>query len=53
MGNSVTYLVLQIDWGVEVGDLGVDRFANHLAFASVHHGSHLCQTISNVSCDGE
>ena len=35
------YLVLEVDWGVEVGNLWVDRFANHLALASVHDGTHL------------
>lgn len=29
-------LVLEVDWGVKVGDLHVDRFADHLAFGCVH-----------------
>lgn len=37
----VSYLVLQIDGGVEVRNLGVDRFANHLAFTSMHDSTHL------------
>jgi hypothetical protein len=34
-------LVLQVDGGVEVRNLGVDRFANHLAFTSMHESAHL------------
>lgn len=34
-------LVLQVDRGVEVGDLGVDGLADHLTLAGVHNGSHL------------
>ena len=36
-------LVLEEDRGVEVGDLGVDGFADHLALGSVHEGAHLCK----------
>lgn len=38
---SRAYLVLEVDGGVEVRNLGVDGFANHLAFARMHDSSHL------------
>ena len=41
-------LVLEEDRGVEVGDLGVDGFADHLALGSVHEGAHLCKAESLV-----
>jgi hypothetical protein len=44
----VAYLVLEVDRGVEVGDLGVDRFADHLTLTRVHHGTHLYRTISDM-----
>lgn len=46
---AIAYLVLQIDRSVEVGDLRVDRLADHLALTSVHHRSHLYQNISTAS----
>jgi hypothetical protein len=39
--SGAVYLVLEVDRGVEVGDLGVDRLADHLTLASVHDSSHL------------
>lgn len=36
-------LVLEEDGGVEVGDLGVDGGADHLALGSVHESAHLCK----------
>lgn len=39
---NVSYFVLEVDGRVEVRDLGVDRFANHLSFAGVHDTTHLC-----------
>ena len=41
-------LVLEENRGVEVGDLGVDGFADHLALGSVHEGAHLCKVGSLV-----
>ena len=41
-------LVLEEDRGVEVGNLGVDGFADHLALGSVHEGAHLCKVGSLV-----
>lgn len=35
------YFVLEIDRGVEVRNLRIHGFANHLAFASMHDSSHL------------
>lgn len=43
------YLVLQVDRGVEVGNLRVDRLADHLALASVHDRSHLYRSVSTGS----
>lgn len=42
----VSDLVLEVDGGVEVGNLGVDRFTDELAFRRVHEASHLCSFIS-------
>jgi len=36
-----THLVLKIHGGVEMGDLGVDALADHLALAGVHELAHL------------
>lgn len=35
-----TNLVLEVDRSIEIGDLGVDRFADHLALAGVHETTH-------------
>jgi hypothetical protein len=34
------YLVLEVDWRVEVGDLGVDGLAEHLVLDVVHEFAH-------------
>lgn len=48
---GMSYLVLQIDRGVEVGDLRVDRFANHLTLTRVHDSTHLYRSISDQSLE--
>lgn len=35
------YLVLKVDWSVEVWDLGVGRLADHLALGCVQEGTKL------------
>ncbi len=34
------YLVLEIYWGVEVWNFGIDGFADDLSFAGVEEGAH-------------
>lgn len=34
------YLVLEIDWRIEVGNLGVNRFAEHLVLDVVDECAH-------------
>lgn len=41
-------LVLEVDRSVEVRNLGVDRLAHNLAFASVHEGTHLCSSSAHA-----
>lgn len=41
MGWRVPYLVLEVDGGVELGNLGVDALAHHLALARVDELAHL------------
>jgi hypothetical protein len=45
----MAYLVLQVDRSVEVRNLGVDRLADHLTLARVHHGTQLYQNISEMN----
>jgi hypothetical protein len=40
------YLVFEIYGRIEVGNLGVDRLAEHLAFACVDERAHLCNKMS-------
>ena len=47
--KSMPYFVLEVDRGVEVRNLGIHGFANHLALASVHKSTHLWQKISHPS----
>jgi len=35
-----TNLVLEVYWGIEVWDFGIDRFADNLAFACVEESTH-------------
>ena len=47
--NSIplqSHLVLQKDGCIEVWNLWVDRFANHLAFGRMHEGAHLYAFVS-------
>lgn len=39
--NMEAYFVLKVDRSVEVGDLRVDRLADHFTLASVHETTHL------------
>jgi len=41
--EASTYLVLKVDWGVEVGNLGVDGLAEHLVLYIVDELAHLCK----------
>lgn len=45
----MAYLVLQVDRSVEVRNLGVDRFADHLTLARVQHGTQLYRHISDMN----
>lgn len=40
-GKRPTYLVLEVDRGIEVRDLGVGRLDHHLALAGVDELAHL------------
>ena len=40
-GGEETYLVLEVDRGIEVRDLGVGRLNHHLALAGVDELAHL------------
>ena len=40
-GGETTYLVLEVDRGIEVRDLGVGRLDHHLALAGVDELAHL------------
>lgn len=44
--SSVAHLVFEVDGGVEVGDLGVDGFADKFSFGSVQEFAHFCPRIS-------
>lgn len=52
----VAYLVLEVDRGIEIWDLRVDRLADHLTLTSMHERSHFYinqQFIRYpVDCDG-
>lgn len=45
-----SYLVLQVDGRIEIRNLGVDRFADHLAFTGMHESAHLCHNIVSYEC---
>lgn len=42
------YLIFEVDRCIEVWDLGIYRFAHHLAFTSMDELSHLYDRVSSV-----
>lgn len=50
------YLVLEVDRGIEIWYLRVDRLADHLTLTSMHEGSHFYDSQHfvrfSVHCDG-
>lgn len=42
------HLVLEVYWSVEVRDLGVDGFADHLAFSGMDERAQLCLKSASV-----
>lgn len=41
------YLILQVNWSIEVWDLRIDRFADHFTFTSVHERTHFYRNQKN------
>lgn len=50
-GRGVTDadLVLEVNWGVEVRDFGVDGCADDVSFAGVQEAAHFCSPLLGMS----
>ena len=46
-------LVLQVQWGIEVGDLIIGAFADQFALTRMHEAAQLCQTIKRDVASNE